>query len=262
MIDTHCHLEQPAYDADRDEVIEKCKRELRAVITCAPDPTHYGLTFDMVDKHPNFVFAIAGIHPDYTKRFTDEGVEQAIHTLETNKDNIVGIGETGLDYANVIEPEWRAKQQDMFARFTRFAKSIGKPIVVHLRTGTDKETADVFDDAFEILEREQAKRVHLHMFGARRLVKQAMDNGWYISMNAICLRSKSYSKVVRDTLMNRLMLETDAPWIHPSFDKEKRNDPTQLTTIAERVATIKKVPVDEIISATTQNAIEFFGLKL
>ena len=261
MIDTHCHLEQPAYDADRDEVIEKCKRGLKAVITCAPDPKHYQLTFDMVDRHSNFVFAIAGIHPDYTKRFTDEQVEQAIQTLEANKDRLVGIGETGLDYANVTEPEWRAKQQQVFARFIRFAKSIDKPIVVHLRTGEDKEMANVFDDAFEILEREQAKRVQLHMFGARRLVKQAMDNGWYVSMNAICLRSKSYSKVVRDTQLDRLMLETDAPWLHPSFDKEKRNDPTHVREVAERVAKIKKTAVDDIIAQTTKNALEFFELK-
>lgn len=261
MIDTHCHLEQPVYDADRDEVIERCKRELRAVITCAPDPTHYKLTFDMVGQHPNFVFATAGIHPDYVKRFTGEDVKQAMKTLEANKDKIVGIGETGLDYANVTEPEWRAKQQEMFADFIRFAKSIDKPIVVHLRTGPDKEAADVFDDAFEVLEREAAKRVQLHMFGARRLVQRAMDNGWYISMNAICLRSKSYSKVVRDTLPDRLMLETDAPWLHPSFDREKRNDPTQLKAVAERVAEIKRTDVKEVTDTTTQNAIEFFGLK-
>jgi TatD DNase family protein len=262
MIDTHCHLEQPAYDEDRDKIIEKCKQELRAIITCAPDPTHYNLTFGLVEKYRNFVFAIAGIHPDYVKRFTDGEVEQAMQTLKANKDKLVGIGETGLDYANVTEPEWRTKQQQMFARFIRFAKEIDKPIVVHLRTGTDKETANVFDDAFEILEREGAKRVQLHMFGARRLVEQAMDSGWYISMNAICLRSKSYSKVVRDTRMDKLMIETDAPWLHPSFDKEKRNDPTQLATVAERVAEIKKTTTDEIIAQTMKNTIEFFELKI
>lgn len=250
------------YDTDRDAVIEKCKSELRAVITCAPDPKHYELTFGLVEKHSDFVFAIAGIHPDYVKRFTDDEIEQAMKTLEANKDKLVGIGETGLDYANITEQEWRTKQQDVFAKFIQFANRLDLPMVVHLRVGPDREAADVFDDAFEILERERAQRVQLHMFGARRLVQKAIENGWYISMNAICLRSKSYSKVVRDTPLDRLMLETDAPWLHPSFDKSKRNDPTQIRTVVERVAEIKKTTVKKIGAVTTKNAIEFFRMKI
>lgn len=261
-IDTHCHLEQPAYDKDRDAVIETCMRKLRAVVTCAPDPTHYGLTFEMVDKHPNFVFAIAGIHPEYVDRFTDEDIGQAMRTLEQNRDKLVGVGETGLDYAYIKDPEGRKRQRELFARFISFAKRLDLPIVVHLRNGDDREAADVFDDAFDILEREGAKRVQLHMFGSRRLVKRAMENGWYISMNAICLRSKSYSKVVRDTSLDRLMLETDAPWLHPSFDKDARNDPTHVREVAERVAKVKKVSFDDVVIRTAENAVRFFALEL
>ena len=262
MIDTHCHLEQPAYNSDRDAVIEKCKRELKAVITCGPDPKDYKLTFDMVDRHPHFIFAIVGIHPEYAARFDDEQVEDAIRTIVASRDKIVGIGETGLDYATLPDEASRERQRQLFARFIQLAEKLTVPIVVHLRNGEDKEVNDVFNDAFEILEREKAKRVQLHMFGSRQLVQQAVDNGWYISMNAICLRSKSYSKVVRDTPLERLMLETDAPWLHPSFDKDARNDPTHLKAVVERVAEIKKIPTEEIVEATTKNAIEFFGLKL
>lgn len=262
MIDTHCHLEQPVYDEDRNDVIKKCKRELKAVITSAPDPKHYELTFDLVKRHQNFVFAIAGIHPEYVKRFTDEQVKQAMKTLEANKDKLVGIGETGLDYAYIKDEESRQKQRELFAGLIEFANRMDLPVVVHLRNGKDKDSADVFEDSFEILEREDAKNVQLHMFGSRRLVQRAIDKGWYISTNAICLRSKSYSKVVRDTPIERFLLETDAPWLHPSFDKEKRNDPTHVREVAERVAEIKKIPVEQVIEQTTKNAIQFFSLNV
>jgi TatD DNase family protein len=100
------------------------------------------------------------------------------------------------------------------------------------------------------------------MFGNRALVSKAVENGWYISMNAICLRSKTYSKVVRDTPLDRLMLETDAPWLHPSFDKDKRCEPVHVRAVAERVAEIKKIDVEEVINTTTKNSIEFYDLKL
>lgn len=264
MIDTHCHLEQEDYNRDRQAVIEKCKRELQAVIMCAADPKDYALTFGLVQRYPKFVFATVGIHPQYVKRFTEEKVEQAMKTLDENKNKLVGIGETGLDYDFIQEAEWRAKQQEMFAKFIRLAKHLGLPVVVHIRNGPDKEEHNAFEHAIEILDREGAKRVQLHMFGSRPLLKRVLDNGWYISTNAIVLRSKNYKKLIRDTPIERLMLETDAPWLHPSgaSKEEQRNDPTSVRAVAEKVAEIKKMSFEEIDAATTKNAIEFFGLRL
>lgn len=262
MIDTHCHLEQPVYDEDREAVIERCKAELRAIITCAPNPKHYAITFEMVDTHPNFIFATAAIHPEYAKRFSEEEIENAMKVLEENKDRLVAIGETGLDYDFIQDEEGREKQREMFVKFVRFAKQLELPVVVHIRNGPDKETANAFEHAIEILEKENAKRVQLHMFGSRQLLQRALDNGWYISANAIIIRSKNYKKLVRDTPLERLMLETDAPWLHPSGDSKTRNDPTGVHAVAEKVAQIKKTTIEEIATATTKNAIEFFGLKI
>jgi TatD DNase family protein len=262
MIDTHCHLEQPVYDKDREVVIEKCKHELHAVVTCAPDPKHYAIAFEMVDTHANFVFVIAGIHPEYVKNFSEEEIEQAMKVLEENRDKLVGIGETGLDYDFIQDAEGRVKQREMFVKFIRFAERLELPVVVHIRNGPDKEKANAFEHAIEILEKENAKRVQLHMFGSRPLLQRALDNGWYISANAIILRSKNYKKLVRDTPLERLMLETDAPWLHPNGDNKARNDPTGVRVVAEKIAEIKKTTVEEVGAATTKNAIEFFKLKI
>jgi len=262
MIDTHCHLEQKAYDADREAVIAKCKRELNAVVTCAARPSDYAATFAMAEKHAGFVFAVAGIHPEYVEQFSDAEVEQAMKEIESNKRSIVGVGETGLDYTFIKTAAGRERQRELFAKFVRLANRLDLPVVVHIRNGEDKEEADAFKDAIGILEREGAKRVQLHMFGGRKLLERALGNGWYVSANAIILRSKSYGKVVRDTPLERLMLETDAPWLHPSGDAEQRNDPTGVRAVAERVAEIKDIKLEDVDRITTQNAARFYGLKL
>lgn len=262
MIDTHCHLEQKAYDADLDDVIAKCKRELAAVVTCAPDPKDYAATFELAHRHKHFIFAVAGIHPEYVERFNDAEVEAAIKVLEKNRGSLIGVGETGLDYSFVKSVEGRERQCAIFARFAWLAKKLELPLVVHIRNGADKEQADAFKDAFEILEREGAKRVQLHMFGSRQLLPRAIENGWYVSCNAIVLRSKSYGKVVRDTPLERLMLETDAPWLNPSGEPAQRNDPTGVWKVAERVAEIKGSSLEEVDHATTKNAIKFYALNL
>jgi TatD DNase family protein len=262
MIDTHCHLEQPPYDKDREDVIALCRRQMSAVVTTAPDPQHYGITFEMATRHPGFVFAVAGIHPEYVGRFGEQDVQRAISVIVGNRHRLVGIGETGLDYAFVKGQLEREKQKELFVRFIRLAKELELPIVVHLRNGDDRDDVDVFDDAFEILRTEGAKRVQLHMFGSRKLVEEAVGQGWYISTNAIVLHSKTYGKVARDTPLERLMLETDAPWLHPSLDKDRRNDPTHVREVAEKIAEIKKVQVEDVISQTSKNAVGFFDLKL
>ncbi len=260
MIDTHCHLEQQVYDGDRKNLISLCRSQMSAVITDAPDPQLFEVTFEMVKEYSGFIFAVAGIHPQYVGKFTDQAVNEAISELRKNRRYLVGVGETGLDYSYILDETEREKQRQLFIRFIDLGRDLSLPIVVHLRKGPDDK--DVFDDAFEILRKNNARKVHLHMFGSRRHVEEAIGLGYYISMNAIVIRSKTYQKVVRDTPLDRLMLETDAPWLYPTFEKDKRNDPTHVREVAEKLAEIKSINVEQIIDQTTRNAVEFYGLRL
>jgi len=231
-----------------------------AVITDAPDPRHFDITFNIVSKHQGFLFAVAGLHPQYVSEFTPHEIDETFKTIREHRHLLVGVGETGLDYAYIRGEAEREKQRHLFIRFIELGDELGLPIVVHLRNCGDD--SDAFDDAFEILRSKNAHKVQLHMFGCRRLVEEAVRLGYYISMNAIVLHSKSYQKVVRDTPLERLMLETDSPWLHPTLDREKRNDPTHVREVAEKIAEIKKVPVEQIIDYTSKNAMEFYALKL
>lgn len=249
MIDVHCHLEQHDYDKDRDEIIGRCKQALDAVITSCAAPKDFELTMELVKRYKNFIFATVGIHPEYVKEISLKEVSEFLETIRKNKDNIVGIGEIGLDYWWVKESEWQARQRELFAQLIRFAKELKKPIVIHSR--------DAHEDTIKILEQEGAKNVNMHMFGANSLTKRVVDNGWLVSLNTIVLRSKKHKKVARDVPIERLMLETDAPWLST---KGGRNEPTSVAEVAREIAEIKKMDIEEVKRTTTDNAIRFFSL--
>ena len=253
MIDAHCHMEQRIYDADREAVIDACKSSgIKAIITSCANPKVWELTKKIVERHRGFVFACAAIHPEYIKEFTEEDIEKFMAVLRKNRDSLVAIGETGLDYNWVQEPEWRVKQAELFRKFIALSKELDKPLVIHAR--------DAYQETIEILEQEGASRVMMHMFGANDLARRVVDNGWFVSLNAIVLRSKKHGKVARDVPLDRLMLETDAPWLHP--DGKSRNDSRSIRQVAERIAEIKKHSFDEVWEECGRNAVKFFGLPV
>jgi len=250
MIDVHCHLEQKDYDKDRDGVIEKCKRELKAIITCSCHPDDFDLTMEMVEKHKNFVFATVSIHPEYIKEIEHLRVDDFLKKIEENKEKIVGIGETGLDFI-IEEPEWREKQKELFIKFIDLAKSLNLPLVIHARKA--------FAEAVEILEKFGTKRVLMHFFTAKELLPKVIKNGWWISVNTTLLNSKKIKKIVRDLPIEKIMTETDSPWLGP---EGKRNDPLSVKIVAEEIAKIKKVEFKKVDEITDQNAKGFFNLPI
>jgi len=251
MIDVHCHLEQKDYSEDRDSVVAKCRKELNAIVTSCAHPKDFDLTLNLVEKYVGFVFATVGIHPEYIKEVNEKEKDDFIDLVKKNRGKIVGIGEVGLDYNWVKESDWREKQKDLFINFINLSNELKLPLVVHAR--------DAFEEAIKILEHEDARRVVMHMFGANNLVKYIIENKWFVSLNTIVLNSKKYNKVARDMPLEQLLLETDSPWL--GFEK-KRNDPTSVKIVADKISEIKKTTFEIVDKKTTENAIEFFKLNL
>ena len=257
MIDVHCHLEQKDYDNDREDIIEKCRNELKAVITSCAHPRDFELTMRLVENHKGFVFASCGIHPEYVKDISEEQKDDFLDLIVKNKEKIVAIGETGLDYWYIKDEEWREKQKQLFIQLINLAKELDKPLVIHSR--------EVFDETLDILENNDAGKVDFHMWGDNQLLKRILDNGWYVSMNTIILKSKKHKKIARDIPLDRLMLETDSPWLAPERlmeGKEARNDPRAIKIVAEKVAEIKKLPFNDIWAECGKNAVKFFDLSI
>jgi len=254
MIDVHCHLEQKDYSQDRDEVIKKCRQQLKAVVTCCAHPKDFSLTMELVKKYKGFIFATAGIHPQYVREIDEKQKEEFFDLIRKNREKIVAVGEVGLDFNWEKEDQWRERQKQMFVGFINLAKELKLPVVVH--------SWDACSEVVKILGQQDAKRVLLHMFEDHNAAKQVVENGWFVSVNAIVLQSKKYKKVVRDMPLQQLMLETDAPWLAPEGFGSKRNDSTAVRYVAEKIAEIKKTSFDEVDKITTENTVRFFNLPI
>jgi len=156
-----------------------------------------------------------------------------------------------LDYYWVKENSWREKQKELFREHIRLAKELKKPLVIHTR--------ESYEDCIEMLEQEKAKYVNLHMFGGREFLDSVIKNNWNISMNAIVLKSKNHKKIIRDMPLDKIMLETDAPWLSPDGN---RNTPLTIEKVAEKIAEIKKLEFKDVWNKCGCNAIEFFNLPI
>jgi len=247
MIDVHCHLSQPDYQGDIDQVIEKCKQQLKAVITCCAHPNDFDLTLQLVEKYRGFIFATASIHPIYIKEIDEKQKNGFFDLLKKNRNDVSGIGETGLDF-NIEEEKFREKQKELFVEFIELSKDLSLPVIIHAR--------GAFKEAIEILENHNVKNVLMHFFSAKDLLEKVTRNDWYISVNTALLRSKKITKIVRDMPLEKILTETDSPWL----GLEGRNDPTAIKVVVEKIAEIKKMNFDDVDKITTQNATKLFNL--
>lgn len=247
MIDVHCHIEHEDFDLDRDELIKKLKGEIRAIITSATNIEDLRKALKIVSIHKNFVFLSAGLHPIYA----NSNIEEFLKEIKREKEHIVAIGEIGLDYYWGKKEKERDRQKEIFTIFLELAKKIKKPVVVHCR--------EAFDDCLEIIKESDVNNILLHMFGSKKHLNKVIEYGYFVSSNAIILTSKSYRKIVKSIPIDRLMLETDSPWLHP---KRERNTPFTIKTVAKKVAEIKKLCIEEVENITDRNAIDFFNLNL
>ncbi len=270
MIDSHCHLEQKDYSKDLDAVIDRCKKAgIKALISSCPDPRDFDRALEVAKKYKGYVFLAAAIHPEYIKEFPQKEIDSYFELLRKNKNNLVGIGETGLDYFWVPEPKWREKQKELFVRFIEFSKELKLPLMVHTRdevasqhSFSRAETAH--EDVVKILEQEGAKKVHLHMWGGREQIETINRNGWYISVGPIIATSKNHKKVVRDIPLERIMLETDSPWFggRTPNGKPMRGEPTNIKIPAQEIADVKKLSFEEVWKACGENAKRFYSLSV
>ncbi len=248
MIDSHCHLENQDYDKDREGLIENCRKEMDAIITCCANPKNLDLSLQLVEKYRGFVFLTAGLHPIHIEEFSEEEKENYFAKLEENKEKIVGIGECGLDYHWIKNEKLREKQKQFFLDHIKLAKRLKLPLVIHSRKA-EKE-------CLEILKEQNAKNVLLHFFSNQKLREEVATTNYYVSLNTAILRSKGVRQILKTLGTGRIMTETDAPWM--GFGE--RNTPLAVKKVIEKTAQLEKKTFEEIDRTTTNNAIKFFNL--
>jgi len=255
MIDTHAHINTENFNDDIDDVIKSAKEDgIKNVIIPGIERAEFQSIIDLVEKYPDYIYCGIGVHPHSASELNDDILEE-IEQRATHK-NVVAIGEMGLDYYYDFNP--KDIQKAAFRKQIRLAKKLNLPIIVHNR--------DSDEDLLNIIESEQdgSLRGVIHCFSSDlKTMKKAVDLGMNISFTGnITFKNYKDEEVVFNTPDDRIMLETDSPYMAPVPKRGKRNEPKYVKYVAEKIAEIKNKRIEEVISMTSQNAKALFKLPL
>jgi TatD DNase family protein len=246
LVDSHCHLDDAQFDADRDQVIE---RALAAgvgrmlAIGTGKGPPDLEAAIRLAERYP-FIYATVGIHPHDASKATEETFvrlrELAVHP------KVVAIGEIGLDYHHDFSP--RDAQQAVFARQVEIAAGCGRPIVIHTR--------EAWADTMALLRPRAPVAGIMHCFTGDELqARDALDLGFHLSFGGVLTfpKAEAVRQAARITPEDRLLVETDCPYLAPVPHRGKRNEPAFMTEVVRRLAAERGRAPEEIAEATTRN---------
>jgi TatD DNase family protein len=254
LIDTHAHLDHERFKDDVDQVIERAKlAQVQSIITVGADLASSRQAVEFARRYPD-VIATVGVHPHDADSVSDSVLNEI--AILAQDEGVVAIGEIGLDYHYDFSP--RDVQRRVFAIQISLARELELPIVVHVR--------EAYQDVMSILKSEHAEDVGgiVHCFsGDREVAKDCLDMGFYISVGGILTfaNSQELREIIRGLPMDRILLETDAPYLTPVPYRGKRNEPAYLVHVAEALANLKGITFDEVAETTTLNACKLFGLR-
>jgi TatD DNase family protein len=253
LIDSHAHVDGPEFDGDRDEVLARARAAGVArivVIGAVGSPESAERAVALAERDPE-IWATVATHPHDVAQMTPAWWE--VHDRLARHPRVVAVGETGLDYHYDHSP--REVQREAFARFIDLARAVDKPVVCHIR--------DAHDDARDILRAGGVARCVIHCFtGTVEDARAYAELGYYVSFSGIV--SYKTAQGLRDAVPvvphDRLLIETDCPYLAPVPRRGKRNEPAFLTHTAEVVARCSGMSFEDLAAVTTRNACRVFGL--
>lgn len=257
LIDTHCHLDFDRFDEDRDAVVARALAAgVTRIIVPAVDRDNCEAVLALAEQYEG-VFAAVGVHPNSTAGWQDDWLDRLRELA--GHDKVVAIGEIGLDYYWDKSPP--AVQQQAFEAQMALAAELGLPVIVHNRDAG----ADVLRLMADSPPAGRARGGVLHSFSADwQTAEAALALGLYLGFTGPITFKKADNlrRIAAQVPLDRLLVETDAPFLAPQEHRGKRNEPAYVALVAERMAALHQVTVDELARRTTANAIRLFGEKL
>ncbi|MCP4395116.1 MAG: TatD family hydrolase [Alphaproteobacteria bacterium] len=253
LIDSHCHLDYYAEkNIDVDEIIKKAEDAgIKYILTIGTTISDFAKVRAISEKYEN-VFCVVGVHPHHAYEEPNTTVEQLIEL--SNHPKVVGFGEAGLDYCYDRSP--RDIQKEIFRTHIHAAQETGLPLAIHTR--------EADEDAIEILSEEYARKPFdavIHCFtSGEKLAEKAIELGFYISASGIITFKKSddLREKIANIPLNRLFVETDAPFLAPEPFRGKPNEPAYVVHVAKKLAEIKQTTEEDIWKQTTENFFTLF----
>jgi len=249
LIDSHCHLDNERFDEDRAEVLARIEEKLEMVVNIGYDLESSKKSIELSEKY-DFIYAVVGVHPTDIKGYDDE-LEKNIEELAEDP-KVLAIGEIGLDYHWMTEP--KEKQKEVFRRQIEIAKRVGKPIVVHTR--------DAMRDTLDILKEYPEVKGILHCYpGSFESAQEVMDN-YYFGVGGVLTfkNSKKLKETIEKLPMDRIIIETDCPYLTPEPYRGKRNEPVYVEYVAKKVSEIKGISYEEVVRISNENTKKAYGM--
>ncbi len=256
FIDSHCHLDMldlSAYQQDLDALVKKAKEVgVQKILTVGVDLEHAKEVIAIAERYDH-VYASVGLHPSDKIQSEPEIADYLIHAEHPE---VVAIGETGLDY--YYNDSGLDIMRDRFRRQIQVAKQLNKPLIIHSRSARE--------DTIRIMQEEDAKAVGgvMHCFTESwEMAQQAMALGFYISFSGIITfkNAAEVAEVAKRVPIEKMLIETDAPYLAPVPYRGKQNEPQYVRFVADKIAELKQISVEEVAEQTSANFLKLFGVN-
>ena len=274
MIDTHCHIDEAAFDADREEVIARQREEgVQAMIVPGVNVASIETVLDVCHRHPGYCFPALGLHPEDVKADWHDQLAIVEDAIRAHRDELVAIGEIGLDY--YWDKTFKEEQKEVLRRQLVLARELDLPVILHNREATE--------DILHIVQEEIGTRKSeienhplrgvFHCYsGSKETAQIILNMGFYLGIGGVLtfknskladtiteLNQFSISNL-QSPISNRLLLETDAPYMAPVPHRGERNESRFMTHVADRLAQTLGTTPSDIIATTSSNARRLFGI--
>ena len=288
MIDTHCHIDEEAFEPDREEVIARQQQSgVQAMIVPGVNVASINSVMELCHAHPGYCYPALGLHPEDVKADWREQLATVEAAIRAHRDELVAIGEIGLDY--YWDKTYKEEQKEVLRRQLLLARELNLPVILHNREATEdilsivntiaNDQSPMTNDQSPITNDQSPMTNHqlrgvFHCYsGSKETAEIILKMGFYLGIGGVLtfknsklsetLRELNQSSITNHQLpiTNRLLLETDAPYMAPTPHRGERNESRFMALVAERLAQVLNVSVDEIIEATSANARQLFGIK-
>ena len=281
MIDTHCHIDEEAFEPDREEVIARQQQSgVQAMIVPGVNVASINSVMELCHAHPGYCYPALGLHPEDVKADWREQLATAEAAIRAHRDELVAIGEIGLDY--YWDKTFKEEQKEVLRRQLLLARELNLPVILHNREATEdilsivntiaNDQSPMTNDQSPITNHQLRGVFHCYS-GSKETAEIILKMGFYLGIGGVLtFKNSKLSETLRELnqseiknqqseILNRLLLETDAPYMAPTPHRGERNESRFMALVAERLAQVLNVSVDEIIEATSANARQLFGIK-